>query len=333
MRSAWLLPGGASEPGQTREDTRLSPLGTYTPESELRTRAGVLAGGNPFAATGAGPMTLQIGAGRAVVQGTDAQGAYPVCLDAPVTVAFEDGAAQFTRIDSVVARVYDGLYDTEGQTLATVERITGDATAEPSAPLLPAGCLRLWDVAVPAGTSAGVGGIDWGSALTDRRRYTSAHGGIVPRGVASDAGAYDGQYADFDGTLYRWSAAGSQWELYRPPPAPVTKVTTGFAVASGWSLVTFDARRSGDGQTVTTSIEVRRTGAALPAEPNLNDTLVGSLPDGWQPGWGFEATASDGYGFGAAYMSPNRTVTLRSWAPSTSIGTGANLRISQTYVQ
>lgn len=218
MRSAWLLPGG-SEPGQTREDTRLAPVGTFTPETEVRTRAGVLAGGDPFAATGAGPMSLQIGVGRAVVQGTDAQGAYPVCLDAPQVLTFEDGAAQFTRIDSVVARVYDGLYDTEGQTLATVERITGEAAAEPSPPPLPSGCLRLWDVAVPAGTSAGVGGINWGSALTDRRQYTAAHGGIVPAGGGTgDAGAYDGQYRDTGTGLERWSAAADGWQAY-PPPA------------------------------------------------------------------------------------------------------------------
>ncbi|MFF8095680.1 hypothetical protein [Streptomyces sp. NPDC016675] len=333
MRSAWLLPGGPSEPGQTREDTRLSPLGTFTPESELRTRSGILAGGNPFSATGAGAMTLQIGTGRAVVQGTDAQGAYPVCLDAPVTLTFEDGAAQFTRIDSVVARVYDGLYDVEGQTLAQVERITGQDAANPSPPLLPAGCLRLWDVAVLPGTSAGVGGINWASALTDRRRYTSAHGGIVPRGVASDVGAYDGQYADFAGVLYRWSASATRWELYRPPPAPTTRITSGFTVTAGWALITFDARRTGDGQTVTASIEIRRTGTALPSDPNLGDVVVGTLPENWAPSWGFEAPASDGYGFGAAYLSPNRSVTLRSWSPGVSIGTGANLRISTTYVQ
>lgn len=236
MRSAWLLPGGSS-PGQTREDTRLSPLGTFTPETEVRTRSGVLAGGNPFTASGAGPMSLQIGSGRAVVQGTDAQGAYPVCLDAPVTLTFDDGNAQFTRIDSVVARVYDGLYDTEGKTVAQVERITGEATAEPSPPLLPAGCLRLWDVAVPAGTSAGVGGIDWGSALTDRRQYTAAHGGIVPAGGGSASpGAYDGQYRDTGTGLERWSAADEAWQVYPPPPAgwvPYSATLTNVVLGNG----------------------------------------------------------------------------------------------------
>ncbi|GHB98644.1 MULTISPECIES: hypothetical protein [Streptomyces rochei group] len=220
MRSAWLLPGGPSEPGQTREDTRLSPLGTYTPESELRTRSGVIAGGDPFAATGAGAMRLQIGVGRAVAQGTDAQGAYPVCLDAPVTVDFPDGDAQFTRIDSVAVRVYDGLYDVNGQTLATVERVPGEARAVPVPPDMPSGAVRLWDVTVPAGASAGVGGINWSTALADRRPFTAAYGGIIPRGwgLGFD-GAYDGQYRDTGTGLERWSAAEGAWQAYPPPAA------------------------------------------------------------------------------------------------------------------
>ncbi|MBZ6258122.1 hypothetical protein KVH22_21640 [Streptomyces olivaceus] len=216
MRSAWLLPGG-SEPGQTREDTRLSPLGTYAPESELRTRDGVIAGGTPFAASGAGAMALQIGVGRAVVQGTDAQGAYPVCLDAPTTITFPDGDAQFTRIDTVAVHVYDGLYDVDGQTLAQIERVPGDATSDPQAPDMPSGYLRLWDVTVPAGASAGVGGIDWSSALADRRRYTAAYGGIIPRGTGLQFdGSYDGQYRDTGTDLERWNAAAGVWEVYTP---------------------------------------------------------------------------------------------------------------------
>ncbi|MFK0069761.1 hypothetical protein [Streptomyces sp. NPDC091046] len=335
MRSAWLLPGGPSEPGQTREDTRLSPLGTYTPESELRTRSGVLAGGNPFAATGAGPMLLQIGAGRGLVQGTDAQGAYPVCLDAPVTVTFEDGAAQFTRIDSVVARVYDGLYDTEGQTLATVERITGDAAAEPSPPPLPAGCLRLWDVAVPAGTSAGVGGIDWGVALTDRRRYTSAHGGIVPRGVASDVGAYDGQYADFDGTLYRWSAADAQWELYRPPAAATEVITSGVTMKSGWALLLFQARRRDGVCTIT--VEARRTGSTIvpTSSGNITDLPVCTLPAGWRPPIHYEGNVSDGYGAGECTFNPDGDALIRTWSTGGQISNDPQntYRLSATFVQ
>lgn len=212
VRSAWLLPGGET-PGQTREDTRLAPIGTMAPESEIRTRDGVIAGGEPFAATGAGAMTLQIGVGRALVQGTDAQGAYPVANDSPMTVMFEDGNAQFGRIDAVALHVYDGLFDTSGQTLAQIEIVPGTPSETPTAPVMPSAYLRLWDVTVPAGTSAGVGGINWSSAIADRRRFTSSYGGILPRGYGLGfTGAYEGQYRDSGEWLERWSEARQRWE-------------------------------------------------------------------------------------------------------------------------
>ncbi|WND36916.1 hypothetical protein RI578_22680 [Streptomyces sp. BB1-1-1] len=233
VRAAWLLLGGTGNPGQTREDTRLAPVGTMLPDGELRTRPGILPGGDPFAATGAGAMSLQIGVGRSTVQGTTAQGAYPVCLDAPEVVTFTDGDALFDRIDTVILHVYDALFDDQGQNLARVEVVVGDATETPTAPTLDPACLPLWDVTIPAGASAGVGGIDWTSALTDRRRYTVAVGGVIPQAASSDVGAYDGQYADIDGTLYRWSAADAAWQVYR---APVETVGwTEPALASGYT--------------------------------------------------------------------------------------------------
>ncbi|MFM9613919.1 hypothetical protein [Streptomyces niveiscabiei] len=236
VRAAWLLPGGAS-PGQTREDTRLAPVGTYTPASELTTRPGVIPGGSPFAATAAGVMTLQIGTGRAMVQGTAAQGAYPVAVTSPETLTFPDGHAQFARIDSVVLRVYDGLYDASGQTLAAVEILGGEPTATPTPPALPAGSLRLWDVTVPAGTSAGTSGITWGSALADRRQYTTAIGGITPRSAGTSySGAYDGQYRDTGTGLERWSASAAAWQSYPAPPAgwlPYTATLTNTTLGNG----------------------------------------------------------------------------------------------------
>ncbi|MDT0432811.1 hypothetical protein [Streptomyces salyersiae] len=256
VRSAWLLPGG-TEPGQTREDTRLSPVGTMTPTGPMTTRPGVIPGGQPFAASAAGAMSLQIGPGRAVAQGTTAQGAYPVALDAPASVSFDDGDALSDRIDTVVVRVLDGLYDISGSTLATVEIVKGEPSATPAPATLDPACTPLWDVTVHAGTSAGVGGIDWGSALTDRRRYTVAVGGIVPRGALGDAGAYDGQYADIGGTLYRWSAAEDAWQQY-PPPALRPQVTRQVAAppytptqtyvdftAAAWPRITFTVPPSG----------------------------------------------------------------------------------------
>ncbi|MFE9450628.1 hypothetical protein [Streptomyces sp. NPDC006739] len=253
VRSAWLLPLT-----QTREDTRLSPTGTFAPESEIRTRDGVIAGGNPFAATGAGAMSLQIGVGRALVQGTDAQGAYPIALDAPEVVTFTDGNAQFARVDTVALRVYDQLFDTNGQNLARIEVFIGNPASPPVAPTLPAACLRLWDVTVPAGASAGVGGINWSSALADRRRFTTSYGGIIPQGYGTNfAGAYNGQYRDNGSGLDRWNAVAGAWQAYPPTPtrplstkqvtaAPLN--TTGAYVdftAAAWPRIAFTVPPSG----------------------------------------------------------------------------------------
>ncbi|MBT2466558.1 hypothetical protein J7E97_01435 [Streptomyces sp. ISL-66] len=185
------------------------------PESAMGSRDGVIAGGTALAATGVAAMQVQIGVGRALVQGTDPQGAYPVAVTAPETLTVIDGHAQYGRIDAVVLRVYDSSYDTSGQTAARVEIIQGAPTANPVAPSLPAATLRLWEITVPAGTSAGTGGITWASALADRRRYTSAYGGIIPRGWGlTFAGAYPGQYRDNGTGLDRWD--GSAWQTLEP---------------------------------------------------------------------------------------------------------------------
>ncbi|MEV7205711.1 MULTISPECIES: hypothetical protein [unclassified Streptomyces] len=330
VRPAWLLPLG-----QTREDTRLAPVGTWSPEDEIRTRDGVIPGGNPFAATGVAAMQLQVAVGRAAVQGTTPQGAYPIAVDAPEVLTFTDGNAQFDRVDSVVLRVYDGLFDGSDQPLARVEIVEGEATATPVAPDLPPCSLRLWDVTVPAGASAGVGGIDWGSALADRRRYTTAVGGIIPTGWGLNfAGAYDGQYRDADGVLERWNATDGVWETYRAPEPPVETISGGLSVSSGWSLSSFDARRRGG--VVQFLGMFARTGATIPADPNVGDTLVATLPTGWRPIVLLEALCSNGYGFGAAAIGGDGKITIRSWAGGNKVSgieKDTNVRIAATFVQ
>ncbi|KUM71565.1 hypothetical protein [Streptomyces griseorubiginosus] len=326
VRSAWLLPLT-----QTREDTRLSPTGTFAPESEIRTRDGVIAGGNPFAATGAGAMSLQIGVGRALVQGTDAQGAYPIALDAPEVVTFTDGNAQFARVDTVALRVYDQLFDTNGQNLARIEVFIGNPASPPVAPTLPAACLRLWDVTVPAGASAGVGGINWSSALADRRRFTTSYGGIIPQGYGTNfAGAYNGQYRDVNGVLERWNATAGTWQTYRPPLA-VESATTGFTVASGYTLNQYTARR-GNGMAFF-ALEITRKGAQLdvPAAGNITDESIGTVPAGWRPPADIELPVSDGLGEGSARLNTAGLLALRTWSGGGALRNDRNIRTSATY--
>ncbi|MEV8055147.1 hypothetical protein AB0P37_01120 [Streptomyces antimycoticus] len=331
VRAAWLLTGPPN--GQTRTDTRLAPLGTMAPEGELTTRDGVIAGGAPLLATGAGPMQVQLGVGRALVQGTTAQGAYPVAVTVPETLTVADGDAQNPRVDSLVLRVYDGLFDASEQTAVTVELIKGAPDPSPVEPTLPASSLRLWSITVPAGASAGTGGINWASALADRRRYTSSYGGIIPRGWGTDfAGAYDGQYRDVDGVLERWKAKTAQWEAYRPPPK-IETATTGFSVASGYTLNSYSARRTAGIATIV--LEVVRKGARLdiPATGNVNpDELIGTVPAGWRPFADVELPVSDGFGNGSARLYTTGTLYLRTWSGNGALYNDRNIRTAATFV-
>ncbi|MYT30462.1 MULTISPECIES: hypothetical protein [unclassified Streptomyces] len=208
VRAAWLTTRGDAAGGQTRNDSRLTPITAMTPAGTLTTQPGVIPGGNPFALAATGAMTATLGTGRALIQGNEIQGAYPVSVTAPETLTFIDGDPANPRIDLVVLRIYDAAHDNTGQVRAAAEIIPGTPSAAPTPPPLPAGALGLYRVAVPAKTSAGTGGIDFPTATTDVRRYTAAVGGIVPQPDA--AGAYRGQYRDdgtapqrFDGTAWR----------------------------------------------------------------------------------------------------------------------------------
>ncbi|MCY0959596.1 hypothetical protein [Streptomyces sp. H27-H5] len=329
VRSAWLLPKA-----QTREDTRLAPVSPVAHESPIRVRDGVLPGGDPFAATGVAAMQLQIGAGRAYVQGTDAQGAYPIANDGPVTLTFTDGDAQFGRIDTVAVRVLDALFDQEGQNLARIEVVVGAPSATPVPPTLEPASLRLWDVAVPAGASAGVGGINWGSALGDRRRYTTAAGGIIPRGWGLGFnGSYDGQYRDNGSVLERWNATAAEWQVYRAPRR-TESTTTGFVIASTYTLSSFAARRNPDAGVCSFVAEISRKGAQLdvPAAGNINDETMGTLPSGWRPIIDADISVSDGYGEGTARLSTGGVITLRTWTGNGALRNDRSIRVSSTYL-
>ncbi|MFJ8106761.1 hypothetical protein [Streptomyces sp. NPDC096132] len=212
VRPAWL-----TETGQTREDTRLTLSGLLTVNASaaenipLKSRGGIVPGG--FALTGgAGGMTFTVGTGRAFVQGGRInQGAYPVAITEPETLTVPDGDAQYARIDLVELVVQDGVYDGTATTEAKVRLVKGTPAATPVVPNTPDGsALPLYLITVPAGTSAGTGGVSWDSAVTSLRYPTVALGGIVPAGGFN--GAYAGQYREESGVLQRWD--GSAWVPY-----------------------------------------------------------------------------------------------------------------------
>ncbi|MEV7089909.1 hypothetical protein AB0O07_29170 [Streptomyces sp. NPDC093085] len=230
IRSAWLLnrtdDATGTPTGQSRTDTRLAPLGTMAPTGRLTTRSGVVPGSpdGKYVLSGlyvfgeAAGMTLTVASGRAVVQGAEAAGAYPVAVTEYTSLLLDDGDPANPRIDLVVLRVYDGTQDGGERTEAALEVLVGEARATPEPPEIPAGALPLASVLVPAGASAGNGGINWASAVSDLRRTTVAVGGIMPEEWArATPGAYPGQYRDAGAAgLQRWD--GAAWQPYPPVP-------------------------------------------------------------------------------------------------------------------
>ncbi|MET9372971.1 hypothetical protein ABZX98_02290 [Streptomyces sp. NPDC002992] len=216
LRSSWVL-----ETGQTREDTRLTQIGATNALNPVQVRSGVLPGSydgkyrlSGFWMTGASAMAATVSEGRAVIQGDISQGAYPVALPMAQQVAFVEGDAQYRRIDLVVLRIYDRLYEgTRNE--AVVEVIQGQAGPTPKAPLAPPRSLPLYEVTVPIGASAGNGGIPWNTSLKDLRTSVVSAGGILPVEGAVTPGAYPGQYQDVDlpnSQLQRWD--GGKWVAY-----------------------------------------------------------------------------------------------------------------------
>ncbi|MEV7673409.1 hypothetical protein [Streptomyces sp. NPDC088752] len=214
LRSSWV-----AETGQTREDTRLTQTGVTTMTNPVQVRSGILPGSYGgqyrlagFWTFGSAAMSATVSEGRAVIQGEISQGVFPVTLPASEVVTFAPGNAQYGRVDLLVLRVYDKLYDGGTRTEATIEIIQGTAAQDPKAPAVPARCLPLYEVTVPAGASAGNGGIPWDRSLKDLRTPVVALGGILPVEGASLEGAYPGQYQDAGGALQRWD--GGAWVSY-----------------------------------------------------------------------------------------------------------------------
>ncbi|MFD5323916.1 hypothetical protein [Streptomyces sp. NPDC127092] len=374
LRSGWLQPTG-----QTRVTTRLTDVGATTPTGPLTSRSGILPGSpegtyrvGGFSLNSSGPMTANLGRGRAVLQGPGGQGAYPVCLDADMPLAFGDGDPLNPRIDLVVLRVYDAEFDGQTRSEAAVEVVPGQPKAVPEPPTVSGTSLTLFQVRVPAAASAGNGGIPWASALTDLRTTLVGVGGILPvYNNATVPGSYPGQYQDNNNArqLQRWDgtawvpypkdvggiapsgaiSVGSYTGQYRDssgvlqrwngtafvnyqPPVEVETIATGTTAAANWSVTYFYARRTRGIATV--NVNVTRTGADItaPASGNITDETVCSLPTGWRTIVNLETSASDGVGAGSAALLSTGEVILRTWTPNGVLTSTRPIRITATYV-
>lgn len=323
IRSAWLLNRTDADGGQTRADTRLAPIGTVSPEGPLASRAGIIPGARSgeyvmdglYVFGDTAGMTAKVAPGRALVQSTEAAGAYPVVLTEYTVVTFADGDPNNPRVDLVVLRVYDSQHDTSDRTDAVLEVIEGTPAAKPVAPPLPTAALPLAEVTVAAGASAGTGGIAWsGGAVLDRRRATVAVGGIVPRVAGDDTpGGYPGQYRDtVENGLERWN--GHEWRPYPEVSGWQTlKLSAGYGNPGHGAIASW--RRSGN--LVTLRGRISRTDG----KPIENADTMATLPVELRPGGGREF----------AWASPRQHTSASQAVTRVEISSNGDMRTFETF--
>lgn len=181
----------------------------------IAVRSGVLSGTGGALST-VSAMVARIAPVRLIINNgvSDSLGPYLVVSDANVDITFDAGQPSVSRVDRIIARVRDNANDGSGSTAGSIEYLKGQSGG--SATALPTNSLLLYEVTVPAGASAGGGGINFNTATTDKRVYTTANGGAIP--VANDtemsaiSSPYEGMVAYrkdwdvlfiYDGTAWR----------------------------------------------------------------------------------------------------------------------------------
>jgi hypothetical protein len=145
-------------------------------------------------------MVWRVAPLKAVVSNTIALtlGPYLVVSDAPTDITFSAGEASVSRVDRIIVRVRDNTNDGSGSTAGSIEILKGQASGAATA--MPNNSLLLYEVTVPAGASAGTGGISLGAA-TDKRDFTSTAGGISVIQDATKMAAIGQPYTGY--TIYR----------------------------------------------------------------------------------------------------------------------------------
>lgn len=189
------------------------------PAGSLQAREGLRPDGGGVVTVVAGTMDVSVSAFSGWVDGdaSAAQGGYPFVNDSARVLTLANGHASLARVDLIVARVRDTTFDASGFTDADVVVIAG--TPGSGVPAVPAGCMPLREVNVPAGLSAGTGGLSAGNLGSDRRRWTSALGGILPVVDQSDRDGltpYEGMTVWRQDTDLLQVHTGAAWVDYTP---------------------------------------------------------------------------------------------------------------------
>lgn len=163
----------------TRERLRRADAASLFPTGPGMARGGFRNDGGAAVTVNAGTMTVAVTPFTAWVDGgvSDLQAGYWVMSDANETLTVAAGHASLARTDVVIAEVRDTAHDASGATDARLRILQGTPGA--GVPALPTNALPLRNIVVPAGVSAGTGGLAGGALSTDRRTFTSGLGGVL----------------------------------------------------------------------------------------------------------------------------------------------------------
>lgn len=177
-------------------------------------RSGVLItpGGGDLSTVSA--MVARVAGIRAVVANSIASnlGPYLVVSDANTDITFDAGEASVPRVDRIIIRVRDNVNDGSGSTAGSIEYLKGQASGAATA--MPNNSLLLYEMTIPAGASAGGGGVNFANAV-DKRVFITVHGGIAPTATNTTMTAIPGPF--HGETTYRqdfatlFSYDGSVW--------------------------------------------------------------------------------------------------------------------------
>lgn len=196
-------------------DHRILNGAMLQPAGQLQVRGGVLPGQGGLDLSTVSAMVARVNPGKVVIANTvsSALGPYLLVSDANVDITFDAGEASVPRVDRIIARTYDNVNDGSGSTVGSIYYLKG--TSGGPATSLPANSLLLYEMTIPAGASAGGGGVNFANAV-DQRLYTGSQGGMFNVAnntqMAAIATPYEGmqcyrtdldvQYI-YDGTTWR----------------------------------------------------------------------------------------------------------------------------------
>lgn len=178
-RTALFVARDGSSNGTTPVGARLAFGGLLAGNgaSPLDVRAGVLVDNGGALVSGAGDMSYNVRAFRAVSLASAANGPTVGANDASVNVATTAAPGSNSRIDVIWARQHlvsgDGASDSD--VIYEIGVTQGTVSASPSAPAVPSGAVALYNATVTSGVTA-----TSGLTFTRVHAWTVANGGVIP---------------------------------------------------------------------------------------------------------------------------------------------------------